>query len=250
MRAQLRDSLKPGSVEETLLQGVDFESLPRHVAIIMDGNGRWAAARGRPRVFGHRRGIRSVRDVVEASALLGLEALTLYAFSRENWKRPRREVDTLFALLRQYLRKETEQLDRQGIRFSAIGRLSDLPQPVREDLAWATERTAGNEGLRFQIALSYGARTEVLDAIEALRRRSGPARLPDPGALEEALYTTDLPRPELLVRTSGEHRVSNFLLFQSAGAEFWVTEVPWPEFRRRHLYEAVADFQRRRRRAG
>ena len=239
MKPELRESLKPGSPEERLLAGVDFERLPRHVAVIMDGNGRWAAARGRPRVFGHRRGIESVRDVVEAAGLLGLEALTLYAFSRENWKRPEREVRTLFALLRQYLRREIDELDRKGVRFSAIGRLSDLPPEVQADLDMATERTAGNSGLRFQVALSYGSRTEILDAAE--RQRTGEAE-----SFADGLYTKGLPDPDLLIRSSGEHRVSNFLLYQGAGAELWWTETLWPEFRRRHLYEAVAEFQARR----
>lgn len=242
MRPELRQSLKPGSREERILAGVDFAALPRHVAVIMDGNGRWAAARGRPRVFGHRRGIESVRDVVEAAGLLGLEALTLYAFSRENWKRPEREIRTLFALLRQYLRREIDELDAKGVRFTAIGRLSDLPPEVQADLAMATERTAANEGLRFQVALSYGARTEILDAVERLRRG-------ETESFAAGLYTQGLPEPDLIIRSSGEHRVSNFLLYQSTGAELWWTETPWPEFRRAQLYEAVAEFQSRRREA-
>jgi len=240
MGPELLESLEPGSVEARLISEVDFDRLPRHVAVIMDGNGRWAAGRRRPRVFGHRRGIESVRETVEGACLLRLEALTLYAFSRENWKRPPREVATLFALLREYVRREIDDLDRKGVRFQAIGRLSDLPQEVQDDLAAATERTAGNEGLRFQVALSYGARTEMLDAIEELR---------DGGELDaesfaRALYTKDLPEPELVIRTSGEQRISNFLLFQAARAQLWVGDVLWPDFRRRHLYEAVAEFQR------
>ncbi len=240
MGPELRDSLEPGSIEESLLSGVDFDRLPRHVAVIMDGNGRWAAARRRPRVFGHRRGIESVRETVEAACLLRLEALTLYAFSRENWKRPPREVATLFSLLRDYVRRDIDELDRKGVRFQAIGRLSDLPEEVQDDLAAATERTAGNEGLRFQVALSYGARTEMLDAIEELRGGSDV----DEESFAQALYTKDLPDPDLLIRTSGEQRISNFLLFQAARARLWVGDVLWPDFRRRHFYEAVADFQR------
>lgn len=240
MGPELRASLQAGSVEERLLAGVDFTRLPRHVAVIMDGNGRWAADRRRPRVFGHRRGIESVRETVEASGLLGLEALTLYAFSVENWKRPPREVSTLFALLREYLRRELDGLDEKGVRFQAIGRLGDLPQEVQDDLAEATARTAGNDGLRFQVALSYGARTEMLDAVEALRA----AEEIDERAVAAALYTKDLPDPDLMIRTSGEQRISNFLLFQAAHARLWVGDVFWPDFRRRHLYEAVADYCR------
>jgi undecaprenyl diphosphate synthase len=240
MGPELRESLEPGGAEERILSGVDFERLPRHVAVIMDGNGRWAAARRRPRVFGHRRGIESVRETVEGAGLLGLEALTLYAFSVENWKRPEREVRTLFTLLREYIGKEIDGLHEKGVRFRTIGRLADLPGEVRDDLCEATAKTAANEGLRFQIALSYGARTEILDAVEALRG----GETVDRESLAGSLYTAGLPDPDLVIRTSGEQRTSNFLLYQAAHARFWVGDVFWPDFRRRHLYEAVADYCR------
>jgi undecaprenyl diphosphate synthase len=240
----------PGSEEEGLLRQIDPNRLPRHVAIIMDGNGRWARDRLQPRVAGHRAGIRAVRETVETSARLGLEVLTLYAFSRENWKRPRSEVDTLMGLLREYLRKELSTLTRNNIRLSVIGRPDDLPTPAAGELKRALELTRDNDGLRFNIALSYGGRTEIVDACKELIREGVRPEELDPSVFSQYLYTAGQPDPDLLIRTSGELRVSNFLLWQIAYAEIWVTHTRWPDFRRRHLYAALVNYQRRERRYG
>jgi undecaprenyl diphosphate synthase len=220
------------------------------VAIIMDGNGRWARQRLQPRVAGHRAGIAAVRETVETAARLGLEVLSLYAFSRENWKRPRREVETLMGLLRDYLGRELEMLTRNDIRFRVIGRLDDLAEPVRRELRHAVAATRDNTRLCFNVALSYGGRAEIVDACRAVL-----AKGVDPQALDEAeiashLYTAGQPDPDLLIRTGGEMRISNFLLWQIAYAEIWVTPTLWPDFRRRHLFEAILDYQRRERRYG
>jgi undecaprenyl diphosphate synthase len=240
----------PGSEEERLLREIDLSRLPRHVAIIMDGNGRWARGRRLPRVAGHRAGIEAVRDTVESSARLGLEVLTLYAFSLENWKRPRTEVDTLMGLLQEYLRKELATLTRNDIRFRVIGRMADLAGGVQEELRTAMETTAANRGMVFNIALSYGGRAEIVDACRAMLRDGLTPQEVDEAALARRLYTAGLPDPDLLIRTSGELRVSNFLLWQIAYAEIWVTPTLWPDFRRRHLLEAILDYQRRERRFG
>jgi undecaprenyl diphosphate synthase len=243
-----------GSEEEALLRHVDFGRLPRHVAIIMDGNGRWAKLRRKPRVEGHRAGIAAVRDVVETSARLGLEVLTLYAFSIENWKRPKAEVATLMGLLKAYLRMELETLLRNGIRFQVIGRMDELPDDVRRELQRGIDRTRGMRGLLFNIALNYGGRAEITDAVRRLLedvRKNGSDTPPvDEAMLSSYLYTAGQPDPDLLIRTSGELRVSNFLLWQIAYAEIWVTDVLWPDFRRRHLLQAIVDYQKRERRYG
>jgi len=243
-----------GTEEMQILRSLDLSRLPRHVAIIMDGNGRWAGRRHLPRVAGHRAGIASVRDVVEASARLGLEAITLYAFSKENWKRPRAEVETLMQLLREYLRRELETLQKNRIRFRVIGAIEELVAPVREELERGMAATSSNDGLLFNIALSYGGRAEIVEACRRLLTEAASGRV-DPASLDEAtfarfLYTAGVPDPDLLIRTSGELRVSNFLLWQIAYAEIWVTETLWPDFRRRELFRAIADFQKRNRRYG
>ncbi len=243
-----------GSEEHSLLQAIDFDRLPRHVAVIMDGNGRWARRRHKPRVEGHRAGITSVRDVVETSARLGLEVLTLYAFSVENWKRPKAEVSTLMGLLKRYLRMELDTLLRNNIRFRVIGRQEELPEDVREELARGIDKTRDQTGLLFNIALNYGGRAELVDAVKSLTAELIAAgrgtEAVDECALAAHLYTAGQPDPDLLIRTSGELRVSNFLLWQIAYAEIWVTDVLWPDFRRRHLLQAIADFQKRERRYG
>ena len=243
-----------GSEERALVGALDFTRLPRHVAIIMDGNGRWARLRHKRRVEGHRAGIASVRDVVETSARLGLEVLTLYAFSVENWKRPKTEVSTLMGLLKRYLRSELETLLGNNIRFRVIGRMDELPTGVQEELRRGMERTSQCTGLLFNIALNYGGRTEIIDAVrgllgDVLANGRDPSRVTEE-LLSSYLYTAGQPDPDLLIRTSGEMRISNFLLWQIAYAEIWVTEVLWPDFRRRHLLQAVADFQKRERRYG
>jgi undecaprenyl diphosphate synthase len=220
------------------------------VAIIMDGNGRWARRRSLPRVAGHRAGVRAVRETVEVSARLGLKMLTLYAFSRENWKRPTTEVDTLMNLLREYLTKELDELTRNNIHLSLIGRLEELPPPVQQDLRLALERTASNTGLNLCVALSYSGREEIVDACKALIRERVDADAVDAERFAEHLYTAGQPEPDLLIRTSGELRVSNFLLWQIAYAEIWVTETLWPGFRRGQLFEALLEYQRRERRYG
>ncbi|HET7746040.1 MAG TPA: isoprenyl transferase [Vicinamibacteria bacterium] len=242
------------SEEEALLRGIDFGRLPRHVAVIMDGNGRWAAQRGKLRVEGHRAGIASVRDVVETSARLGLQVLTLYAFSVENWKRPESEVSTLMELLKLYLRKELQTLLKNNIRFQVIGRMGELPADVRSELARGMEKTRDRDGLLFNIALNYGGRTEITDAVRKMvgdyQQTGRDPQTIDERVISSYLYTSGQPDPDLLIRTSGEMRISNFLLWQIAYAEIWITDVLWPDFRRRHLLQAIADFQKRERRYG
>src|SRR4051812_32555707 len=214
-----------------LARHVNLERLPAHVAVIMDGNGRWAAQRHLPRVQGHRAGIASVRDVVEASARLGIRVLTLYAFSVENWKRPRAEVSTLMTLLKRYLRLELGTLLDNNIRFQVIGREDELAPDVREELAASARRTASNTGMQFNIALNYGGRAEIVDAARrAIAAGVQPGEL-DEQRFSEFLYTAGQPDPDLLIRTSGEMRISNFLLWQIAYAEIWVTDTLWPDFR-------------------
>jgi undecaprenyl diphosphate synthase len=242
--------LQPGSVEESLAQQVNFDRLPAHVAVIMDGNGRWAAQRHLPRVEGHRAGIESVREVVEGSARLGIQVLTLYAFSVENWKRPATEVSTLMALLKRYLRLELNTLLRNNIRFRVIGRSGELAPDIRRELEMAEEKTAPNGGMLFNIALNYGGRAEIVEAAKRALAEGVPADELDEARFASFLYTAGQPDPDLLIRTSGEMRVSNFLLWQIAYAEIWVTETLWPDFRKRHLIEAILAYQKRDRRYG
>ena len=240
----------PGSPEEALARQVEFSRLPRHIAIIMDGNGRWAESRHLPRVEGHRAGIDAVRDTVETSARLGISVLTLYAFSVENWKRPDTEIHALMGLLKHYLRLELKTLLRNNIRFKVIGHRDRLDADIRRELEMAESRTASNTGMLFNIALSYGGRAEIVDAARrAIRDGLDPDTL-DETAFAARLYTAGQPDPDLLIRTSGEMRVSNFLLWQIAYAEIWVTEALWPDFRARHLLEAVVEYQKRDRRYG
>jgi undecaprenyl diphosphate synthase len=247
---QLLAWIPPGSPDETLARQVNFDQLPSHVAIIMDGNGRWAAQRHLPRVEGHRAGIDSVRDVVESSARLGIEVLTLYAFSVENWKRPRAEVNTLMMLLKRYIRLELGTLLKNNIQFRVIGRSEDLAPDVQHELEIGIRQTATNTGMQFNIALNYGGRAEIVDAARrAIVSGIAPDDL-DERRFSEFLYTSGQPDPDLLIRTSGEMRVSNFLLWQIAYAEIWVTETLWPDFRCRHLLDAVVAYQKRDRRYG
>jgi len=242
--------IPPGSADEDLARQVDCERLPAHVAIIMDGNGRWAARRHLPRVEGHRAGIESVRDVVETAARLDIPVVTLYAFSVENWKRPHAEVNTLMLLLKRYIRSELSTLNRNNIRFKVIGRQDALAPDVQDELELGMTRTANNSGMLFNIALNYGGRAEIVDAARrALAAGLSPEDL-DERTFAGFLYTAGLPDPDLLIRTSGEMRVSNFLLWQIAYAEIWVTETLWPDFRRRDLLEALVAYQKRDRRYG
>ena len=250
----VRKLCEPGSIEETLLEKIDLSRLPRHIAVIMDGNGRWARARNLPRVEGHRSGIASVREIVETAARLELRVITLYAFSVENWKRPRYEVATLMMLLKEYLRKELQTLMENNIRFMPIGRVDGLDPSVQRELRYAQEKTAQNTGLLFQIALNYGGRAEIVDTcnriMATLREKEMTDAVIDEDFFADHLYTANVDDPDLLIRTSGELRVSNFLLWQIAYAEIHVTKVLWPDFRKRHLFEAIVDFQSRERRYG
>ena len=247
------DTTREGSEERQLFDQIELEQLPRHVAIIMDGNGRWAKGQGLPRVEGHRAGIASVRETVETCARLDISVLTLYAFSIENWKRPRSEVDVLMMLLKQYLRLELSTLMNNDIRFQVLGRMPDLPDDVVSELEAGMERTRDNRGLLFNIALNYGGRAEIVDACqrivdEAVARGEAPTI--DEAFFSRHLYTSGVADPDLLIRTSGELRISNFLLWQIAYAEIWVTDTLWPEFRKRELFEAIIDYQKRDRRYG
>ena len=220
----------------------------------MDGNGRWARRRRLPRIAGHRAGAQAVRDAVEICSQLGVKALTLYAFSTENWKRPRTEIETLMELLREYLRKELAEIHRNNIRLQILGRYGQLPFEVQQDLEDALRQTAGNTGMVLNVALNYSARTELVDAFNSilknLRQKVGRETEVTEQTISDHLYTRGLPDPDLLIRTSGEMRVSNFLLWQIAYAEIWVTDTCWPDFTRRHLLQAILDFQKRERRYG
>jgi undecaprenyl diphosphate synthase len=252
----LLDALAPAGEEFALAQAIDPSRIPAHIAIIMDGNGRWANGRALPRVAGHKAGIEPMRVTVETCGRLGVQALTLYAFSVENWKRPRAEVETLWRLLRYYLRAEMPELQRQGVRFHAIGRLDELPAFVRQDLEKAMRETGANRGLQVNLAINYGGRAELVDAVRSLvedaRRSVSDIREAhiDEAAISARLYTAGLPDPDLLIRTSGEMRVSNFLLWQIAYAELYVTSTLWPDFDRADLLRAILDYQRRDRRYG
>jgi undecaprenyl diphosphate synthase len=251
----LLDSLKPGEEDWLLAQAIDPSRLPAHIAIIMDGNGRWANRRNLPRAAGHQAGIDPVRSTVEVCARLGIRALTLYAFSVENWKRPRHEVETLWRLLRFYLNRELPKMMDNNIRLFAIGRLHGLPGPVRDELQAAVDVTSRNTGLRVNLAINYGGRAELVDAVNGLIREAqanGTIDVLDidEDAISSALYTAHVPDPDLLIRTSGEMRLSNFLLWQIAYAELYVTETLWPDFTRTELLRAVLDYQRRDRRFG
>ena len=254
-------SLEPASREEAeLIERLDAQRLPKHIAIIMDGNGRWAQRRHLPRAAGHRAGVDSARVIIETCAYLHIPALTLYAFSMENWRRPKAEIDFLMRLLRQYLRKELPVIHRNNIRLQVIGRTEQLPEEVQTDLAKGVALTAQNSGMVLTVALNYGGRAELVDAFNAILDRVREKAASGNGALAnfrideeiigENLYTAGLPDPDLLIRTSGELRISNFLLWQIAYAEIYVTESLWPDFRRTELYAALADYQKRERRYG
>jgi undecaprenyl diphosphate synthase len=247
--------LTPANREEAqLLEKVDVRRLPQHVAIIMDGNGRWAERRHLPRIAGHRAGVKMTREIVDTCARLGVPCLTLYAFSLENWRRPQTEVAFLMRLLREYLKREMPSIHKNNIRFLAIGRSSELPEGVRKDIDESMRMTARNTGMKLAVALNYGGRAELVDAFNAMlgniRANGLSAYQADEQTISNHLYTAGLPDPDLLIRTSGEMRVSNFLLWQIAYAEIYVTETLWPDFSRARLLEALIDFQKRERRYG
>ncbi|MBN1570420.1 MAG: isoprenyl transferase [Acidobacteria bacterium] len=250
---ELEDFAKPGSQEADLLKRIDKKRLPKHIAVIMDGNGRWAGLRKLPRVAGHRAGIESVRDIVESSARLGLEALTLYAFSVENWKRPRSEVRTLMNLLKEYVRLELSNVHKNNIRFQAIGRIQELEESVRTELQRAMNTTKDNTGMLLNVALNYSGRAEIVDTFNRMFRevkQNGHKAPVSEELISQFLYTSGIPDPDLLIRTSGEMRISNFLLWQIAYSEIYITPTFWPDFRRKHLLEAILEYQRRDRRYG
>ncbi|HOL73078.1 MAG TPA: isoprenyl transferase [Bryobacteraceae bacterium] len=251
----LLEILEPDAPERALVQSLDPGRLPCHIAIIMDGNGRWANRRSLPRPAGHEAGVEPARTVIETCARLGIRYLTLYAFSLENWKRPRAEVDMLWRLLQVYIRRELPNLMKHGVRVKAIGRIDALPDPARRELVHAVEATAQNQGLQVNLAINYGGRAELADAFNAILDKARAA-----GTLENlrvteqdiagCLYTAGVPDPDLLIRTSGEMRISNFLLWQIAYAELFVTDTLWPDFTRADLLRAILEYQSRDRRFG
>lgn len=237
-----------------LSEQIDRKRLPRHIAMIMDGNGRWAQKKGVERLFGHRNGVESVRQVVEAAGELGVEYLTLYAFSTENWRRPRTEIDGLMTLLTNAITNETKKLNENNVRLLVIGNVADLPNSVRKQLMQAVNSLSGNTGLTLVLALSYSGRWEITNAVKQMCIDAQSGKL-DPESidacmLESYLASSFMPDPELLIRTSGERRISNFLLWQLAYTELYFSPVLWPDYRKEHFYEAIIDFQRRERRFG
>lgn len=241
-------------LDSRLVSHINVDKLPRHIAIIMDGNGRWAKQRSLPRIAGHRAGVESVDHVVSCCRELGVKALTLYSFSLDNWKRPPSEIDALMEILKEYLNKEIDRMIRENIRFNVIGRIQDLPPGVRGIVEDAMDRTKDQDGMVLSLAISYGSRDEIIGAVRkiAMGVRRG-AIVPeeiDAAFFEKFLYTSGLPEIDLLIRTSGEKRVSNFMLWQMAYTELFFTDVLWPDFREKELLEAVIEFQRRERRFG
>jgi len=246
--------LKKGQQMDSLKDKIDLQRLPRHIAIIMDGNGRWAQERGQDRLYGHYHGVESVRNIVEGCAELNIGYLTLYAFSTENWDRPEYEVTGLMELLVETIRKEVSTLNKNNIRLHMIGDMSMLPEYAKKELNEALEMTNKNTGLNLVMALSYSSRWEITEAIKQIAAdiKSGKIDVPDitQGTLQEYLSTAAFPDPELMIRTSGEYRISNFLLYQLAYAELYFTSILWPDFRKENLYQAIIDFQGRERRFG
>jgi undecaprenyl diphosphate synthase len=238
----------------TTIESINREKLPIHVAVIMDGNGRWAQRKGNSRIFGHQNGVTAVRETVEAAAELGIQYLTLYAFSTENWNRPREEVDALMSLLVRTIEKELSTLGENNVRLHIIGDTTSLPKSVQKQLSKAVEKTRNNSGLNLVLALSYSGRWEILNAIRKLAQ-DVKKELIQPEDLDcdsfiQYLTTSDIPDPELLIRTSGEYRISNFLLWQIAYAELYFTDTLWPDFRKEQFFDAIIDFQKRERRFG
>jgi undecaprenyl diphosphate synthase len=246
--------VKAGSTEARLLAGLDETRMPHHVAVIMDGNGRWAKKQGKPRIFGHRAGAESVRAIIDTCARLGIDAVTLYAFSTENWKRPRAEISGLMQMLKRYIRSDLKDVHKNNIRFRAIGNIAGLAEDVQKEIARAVQMTAANTGMVMSVALNYGGRAEILEAC----KKAASATLAAGGSVEEMteadidrnLYTYGLPEVDLMIRTSGEFRISNFLLWQLAYSEIYVTPTLFPDFRRPQIFEAILDYQKRDRRFG
>lgn len=254
MRKNFEDIIESGSEDETLLDEIDDARIPHHIAIIMDGNGRWAQQRGKARIFGHQEGAESVRAIIDTCARLGIKAVTLYAFSTENWKRPEDEVSGLMSMLKLYLKKELKSIHKNNIRFRAIGELSGLSKDIQQELAEAMEYTGKNTGMVLCVALNYGARAEITHAArEAMKQLitagSSSENLSEED-IERNLYTQGLPEVDLLIRTSGEFRISNFLLWQLAYSEIYVTPTLFPDFRRTEIFKAIVEYQKRERRFG
>ena len=254
MHEHFAEILKPNSTDAKLLAEIDHTRIPQHMAVIMDGNGRWAKKRGKPRIFGHRAGSESVKAIIDTCARLGIKAVTLYAFSTENWKRPKSEVSGLMSMLKKVLRRELDEVAASNIRFQAIGNIAGLAQDVQDELAFATEATKNNTGLVMCVALNYGGRAEIVEAARrAVVDAVGEGRSPediDEADIERNLYTHGLPDVDLLVRTSGELRISNFLLWQLAYSEIYVTPTLFPDFRRTEIFKAIIEYQKRDRRFG
>lgn len=251
LKKNFADILEPGSPEYSLLERIDPNRLPEHIAVIMDGNGRWAKKRGLPRIEGHRAGADSVRAVLEYCARLQIPYLTLYAFSSENWKRPKDEVNGLWNILRTIIKKELPALKKNGIAIKPIGRIMDLPEQVRRELEFAEAETKGSSKLTMSVALNYSARLELVDTFNKIISEGKDPSVPvTEEDIQNNLYTAGIPDPDLLIRSSGEFRISNFLLWQIAYSEIYITPVLWPDFRGVNLLEAVLDFQGRERRFG
>ena len=254
MHKNFAEIIKPDSNEAKLLAEIDPARLPRHIAVIMDGNGRWAKQRGRPRIFGHRAGADSVKSIVDTCARMKIQAVTLYAFSTENWKRPRAEVSGLMSMLKRFLRSELKEVNRNNIRFQAIGNIAGLAEDVQKEITAGMNATAENTGTILSVALNYGGRAEILEAC----KKAVLTKLADGDSaenlteedIERNLYTHGLPDVDLMIRTSGEMRISNFLLWQLAYSEIYVTPTLFPDFRRGDIFEAILDFQKRDRRFG
>lgn len=250
MKEEILKLVEKGSEEERIIESIDFAKLPEHVAIIMDGNGRWAKMRKLPRIEGHKAGINSVRVVVETAYKVGIKYLTLYAFSRENWKRPKSEIDALMSLLEEYLDKEEEKFLQEDIRFKAIGRIEELPMNINIKLRRLEELTKSKDRMTLIIALNYGGRTEIIDAVNKILMENPRLKKIEEKIFKKFIYTSEIPDPDLLIRTSGEQRISNFLLWQIAYTELWITPVLWPDFSRKDFLMAIKDYQRRERRFG
>ncbi len=240
--------------DKDMLDKIDKEKIPKHVAIIMDGNGRWAKKRGLPRAIGHRAGVETIREIVKASSNLGIKYLTLYAFSTENWKRPKDEVNTLMTLLLEFLRKEIDELHKNSVVVRAIGDISQLPRQCIDELNRAYTLTKANKGLCLNLALNYGGRDEIMKAVISIASdaKRGNIKIEDINEklISDNLYTKGIPDPDLLIRPSGEYRISNYLLWQIAYAEFWFSDIYWPDFKPVNLYNAIYDYQKRTRRFG
>ena len=254
MHKNFQGTIKATTKEAELLSRIDLDRLPKHIAIIMDGNGRWAKQRGKPRIFGHKEGAESVRAIVDTCARLEIQAVTLYAFSTENWKRPKDEVSGLMQMLKRYLKSELKEVHKNNIRFQPIGNIAGLAEDIQEQLAHAVNFTAENTGMMLSVALNYGGRAEILEACKkAAKNLMGAGRSLDEmneADIERFLYTYGLPEVDLMIRTSGEFRISNFLLWQLAYSEIFVTPTLFPDFRRPAIFEAILDYQKRERRFG